>query len=614
MAFINPSDIQTTVVDVGLFLKENRIDPSLSKKIRKKVSNVLNQYLKNGYADKEFSYDCYVRFGQVVVKIRVPGLPLDPLKNDEDVIAFSHVAGLDRPYWNYIDNENQINIAYKVVRDTTENRLFISKSGEKREKTWLGKLLEKEWLVYIIIILFSIGIGFAVRAYLPDPFKPFLLKLLELICSKYMSILRGTAAFVVFFGLIKSICTCFSSFDDLKKDGLRMIKNLSASLVLITLVFFGISFVASQFVLNPMLNNESEVRKEATAQGKNSTTSPKAADQDKDPTSNEEDPYIRIGEMIVDIVPDSIVAPFVESRNFRVNGFEKDVNDEPIQIGTGILSVNILQIVTIAFVIGIILVMLKDKNSATIYIINSFNRMNDLFTTVVNLILSGMKPYVALSMILLANETLDTTDLVISIFAILGLGIFILISWGIIVLLPPNKEGISKLRVLKEGSIAGGKCFFHASSIAAINPATTGDDGKERGGEAVNGCTNLKVSPNRIDLYLKPGSVIYMPAVMAFLMITTVLFSFRAGKPVDIPTLIAITISSFLLAIAMPPVPGGTATGYSLIFSQFHLDCYPIVLGLDKILADRLMTVGNIGALVMEAARLDAITEKQSNK
>ncbi len=101
------------------------------------------------------------------------------------------------------------------------------------------------------------------------------------------------------------------------------------------------------------------------------------------------------------------------------------------------------------------------------------------------------------------------------------------------------------------------------------------------------------------------GNVLYMPMSAVGFMLAIYYMSEFGGVPVTIAMIIMAAFISGILALAMPPIPGGSLTCYGIIVSQLGIpaECVAVVTGL-ALLFDFMATAVNVATLQTELVRL----------
>ncbi|MBQ3790448.1 MAG: cation:dicarboxylase symporter family transporter [Lachnospiraceae bacterium] len=101
------------------------------------------------------------------------------------------------------------------------------------------------------------------------------------------------------------------------------------------------------------------------------------------------------------------------------------------------------------------------------------------------------------------------------------------------------------------------------------------------------------------------GNVLYMPMSAVGFMLAIYYMAEFGGVPVPIAWIIMAAFVSGILALAMPPIPGGSLTCYGIIVSQLGIpaDCVAVVTGL-ALLFDFMATAVNVATLQTELVRL----------
>lgn len=260
-----------------------------------------------------------------------------------------------------------------------------------------------------------------------------------------------------------------------------------------------------------------------------------------------------IFKMILDIVPSNIVEPFL-------NG-------------------NTLQIIFVAFVVGIAMLFLGKKVDAVAQIIEQINYIVQFLMDLIGKLIPFFIFIIVVRMILSGTISVLKSLWLFAIMLILGfivLSIFMTVYTGI-------KFKASPVALFRKNLPTFLIALTTASSAAAFGSNV---ETCERKFGIDSALTSFGIPLGMV--LMKPGSVIY------FLMMSYFFCGFY-GVECSPSWIIMAVIVSTLLSFATPPIPGGGAVAYTVLFTQLGIpmDALAIALSID-ILTDFPITATNI--------------------
>ena len=81
----------------------------------------------------------------------------------------------------------------------------------------------------------------------------------------------------------------------------------------------------------------------------------------------------------------------------------------------------------------------------------------------------------------------------------------------------------------------------------------------------------LGIDKKLVDFAIPLGQVLFMPAYIAMLFGTEAGLAEACGIPITIPWLFVAFVTNLLVAFAVPPIPGGAALGFAVVFAQLGI-------------------------------------------
>ncbi|MBQ9932081.1 MAG: cation:dicarboxylase symporter family transporter [Firmicutes bacterium] len=280
-----------------------------------------------------------------------------------------------------------------------------------------------------------------------------------------------------------------------------------------------------------------------------------------------------IVEMILDIIPGNVVEPF--------------------------LSGNTLQILFMGVVVGIGIILLRERMTILTHVVEQSN-------AVVQLILSAISRLVPAFIFLSVFRLILQGTLAQSASGLLKvILVTVIISAADILIqtLTLTKHGLSVGQAFKKLSPTLLIALSTASSAAAFP-------------EMLNASTKkLGVDEKLVNFALPFGSVVFMPhAVILFIMIP-LFFAQSYGIELTAGSIIICLINAVVLSVAAPPIPGGAISCYTLMFLQLGIPLEAIALAAAaNVVLDFTATAGQIHSLLVQlthgAKRMGMVKEE----
>lgn len=275
-------------------------------------------------------------------------------------------------------------------------------------------------------------------------------------------------------------------------------------------------------------------------------------------------------EMILGIFPSNILSPFIDG--------------------------NTLQIIFMSTIVGIALIFLGEMTSS---VAKAIEQINYLVIFLMKFI-SGLVPYVVFIVIikLVWSDTVGIIAGIWKFFAVLLAAFFLVMA--VFTILPSVKYKIPLRTILKKN---------FPTYLIAITTASS----------AASFSSNMDVTQNKFGIRknvasfgVPLGMVINKPATAIYNMLIVLFFTAQSGIEVDLAWIVTMTVTVALVSVSTPPVPGGGALAYALLFSQAGIpqDVLSVVLAID-IITDFFVTSTEMYclplSLMLRAARLNMI-------
>ena len=248
-------------------------------------------------------------------------------------------------------------------------------------------------------------------------------------------------------------------------------------------------------------------------------------------------------EMILAIIPSNIVEPFE----------------------TG----NTLQIIFMGIIVGVALLFLGEM---TAMVAKAIGQINSLIIFLMKFI-SKLVPYVVFLVIvsLIWSGSIEIFSQMWKFLVILIAAYFVVMSVSITTTGMRLKVNI--ILLLKKNIDALIVAFVTASSAATF--ATNTEICRKRFG----------IRSNITNFGIPLGMIVNKPCTAVYNMLIVLYFAGQEGITVDIAWILTMLISVVLISISTPPIPGGGAAAYALLFTQagIPIEMLSVVLAIDMI-------------------------------
>lgn len=263
--------------------------------------------------------------------------------------------------------------------------------------------------------------------------------------------------------------------------------------------------------------------------------------------------FSQILDLIYDIVPSNLFEPFI----------------------TG----NALQLIFISLMVGLAMLVLSSRVHGIFTLVE---QLSAIIQTIMAA-LSSMLPFLIFVLFtgMISNGNLGSF---LQSWKIVALCLLLLAVYYIGNLLHiALKKKISPLLLFRKAWPTFLIAFTTASSAASYTTSVT--DANQKFG----------INKKLVEFGVPLGQVLFKPALIALFFSMQTGFAKTCGIQITLPWLVIAAITNLLLAFAVPPVPGGAVTGFTLAFTQMGipLDVMGVALAINA-LVDFPMTSTNV--------------------
>lgn len=228
---------------------------------------------------------------------------------------------------------------------------------------------------------------------------------------------------------------------------------------------------------------------------------------------------------------------------------------EPFQTG------NALQIILVAVLFGIACLILGEAVPTLTDTIRQLNSVVQTIMTIVSKVLP-LFIFLCLSRLIISSDVSQLVDILIPLAAIIAAHLLITLITAAVTSARTKIPVMTILRLQLP-------CYITAlttnSSAAAFSLN-------------IECCENLGIDRKLINLGVPLGQVIFMPGVVAEVVIMSFYMMFRFGVEITALSAFTVWIAAALMAIAAPPVPGGFLAVISMLCSQIGLPAEAVAL------------------------------------
>lgn len=275
--------------------------------------------------------------------------------------------------------------------------------------------------------------------------------------------------------------------------------------------------------------------------------------------------FASVAELLLGIFPSSIVEPF--------------------------MSGNTLQIIFLAVVIGIALLYLGKQTSSVARAIEQVNLMVQFMMEVI----SRLVPYV-IFLVVVNLIWSDSTDILISSWKlILVLVAALVVTAAVFLILTGAKNRVSAVKLFRKSLPTFLVALTTASSAASFSSNVTTCE------------KSFGIDESLVSFGIPLGMVVHKPMGAIYNQLVLFFFAAKFGVNCSAGWLIIAIIISSVIAIATPPIPGGGAVGYTVLFTQMGIpaEALAIALTLD-IITDFLITAFEMLVLPLSLINISA--------
>lgn len=268
-------------------------------------------------------------------------------------------------------------------------------------------------------------------------------------------------------------------------------------------------------------------------------------------------------QMVLDIIPHNFFTPFIEG--------------------------NSLQIVFIAFAIGLTMLFLGNQISQVTGLLNQLNTIMQVIMSTV----SSFIPFFVFSSILnlIVNDNISMIGRSYKLILVMVLeGFLLMLFYALLVCFKKHVNLFLLLKKLAPTFVIG---LTTASSVAAFQTN-------------INVCeTKLGIDKKLVDIGIPLGQVIFMPGAIILFLCAAFGMGEAFGIAVTPIWILTAFIISVILAIAAPPIPGAALTCYTILFLQLGIprEAIAVIIALNVIL-EFLATAINLFCLQCEMVEL----------
>ena len=276
-------------------------------------------------------------------------------------------------------------------------------------------------------------------------------------------------------------------------------------------------------------------------------------------TSSQTSQLNKIFSMILDIFPSNVFSPFVEG--------------------------NTLQIILLGFIIGLALIFLGQRTRA---VATAVEQINYIVSFLMNTI-SKLVPYFVFVVLLriIWNDSLKVF-FGIGRFAVTYLVAYLLLISGFLLYVSAKRK-VSPFKLLKV-------CL--PSFLIAVTTASS----------AATFDSNMKIAQKKLGINkafsafgIPFGQVVFKSVSALYYVLLCFFFASKYGINVSVSWIISAVVIAAISAVATPPIPGGAAATYTMIFLQLGIpsNALAIALSIDMIF-DFFQTSGDMMMLLLE--------------
>ena len=266
-------------------------------------------------------------------------------------------------------------------------------------------------------------------------------------------------------------------------------------------------------------------------------------------------------EMVLDIIPGNIVEPF--------------------------LTGNTLQILFMGAVVGIVMILLRDRMQTLTQVVEQSNAVVQVILSAISSITPG---FIFLSVLrLLLQGTLAQSAA--GLISVILLSVVLSAAEILIEIVTMMKLGVSPVQAMRKLSSTFLIALTTASSAAAFPTM-------------IDTCHNKLGIEEKLTSFALPfGSVVFMPHAVNLFILVPLFAAQLYGVELTAGSIVLCVINAVVLSVAAPPIPGGAISCYTLMFLQLGVPLEAISLAAAaNVVLDFTATSGNIMALMIQTS------------
>lgn len=282
-------------------------------------------------------------------------------------------------------------------------------------------------------------------------------------------------------------------------------------------------------------------------------------------------------QMILNIIPSDIISPF--------------------QTG------NALQIIFLACVCGIATLVLGDSVSGIVKIVSQINSMVQLLMDYIGRLLP-LFVFICMMNLFLSGSLGNISGIIKQVALVAGMTFLILVVYISSICRKCKIKPMTLIRKLLP-------TFLIAISTASSSAAF---------GTNIDSCEKkLGIEKKLVNFGVPMGQVVFMPIGAIMFLISSLCIGQSYGVEITVIWIITSILTSGILAIASPPIPGGALSCYTILFTQLNIPAAGVALAVSiDLLMDSFITATNLACLQMElvlsAQKLDMLNKNRLQK
>ena len=521
-------------------LEKNRIDKKLVLKAVLLCEEAIIKLNKYSQDDGRLIVSVKRQLGRHVVELRAVGDSIGELSSGSNITYAAQC----------LENEEEETDSGLLILKSNEDMVKYSHSeGVNLFRIKLKHTGRSSMYLTLISLSASVIIGFLFKQFLPAAASDILCDYVFYpIRTMFINALKIVVGPVVFF----SIVTCISQFTNLSelgKIGARVIGLYFFTTAIAVCSGFGAFYLINPGEWGGALKGSQELSLVSVDTSANTS----------------------VLSMIIGIVPDNLLGPFVKS--------------------------DTLQIIFLAILLGVAVGMIGSYSKI---IRDIFDACNELFLTVTMLIAKLIPLAVFSSMFILITDT--GVESMKSMFGVMIAEVlvffFMMFAYGVLILVIGR---LNPLYFFKK-NLPGMLNAFTLSSSNAAMPLN------------MQICTDkLGISPKVCNFSIPLGATINMDGVSAHLALVTLFLAKMYGVTIPDSVFVSIIVSIIMLSLGTPGVPGASLVCLGVLLGTVGvpIEAIGLIMGVDSLL-DMLRTVSNTTgdmAVTLIVARLENLLD-----